>query len=197
MFLGFIGRVPPSAARVHGFLRIGNLLLLVMAIVAPLSAQELPTGEKTIQKLLAELVGEVRMLRNSLTLTSARQSRIQIEVERYRVQTDALNLVTNRLEDTRTELAAAIDSVEQFSHQKESAEAELGTTADATRRVDLESALKQVAANLDERKRQESQLREKEVRLAGTLRVEEAKLSVINSRLDAIASQLQVLETAK
>jgi chromosome segregation ATPase len=105
--------------------------------------------------------------------------------------------VTSRLEDTRTELAAAVDSAAQFAHQKESAEAELTTTADPTRRFDLESAVKQAVANLEERKQQELQLREKETRLADALRSEEAKLSTINSRLDSIAAQLQVMETVK
>lgn len=197
MFLRFVRRVPASATLISAVLRVAAILLLAIAITGPVSAQAVPASEQTVQDLLAELVGEVRMLRNSLSQTSARQSRIQIEVERYRVQTDTVNLVASRLEDTRTELAATVDSVVQFSHQFESGQAELTMTTDLTRRLDLESAVKQATTNLEERRRQESQLREKEARLVDSLRVEEAKLATINSRLDAMEGQLQAIETAK
>ena len=172
---------------------------LVIASLAALSlfAQGSPQSGKSVQDGLQELTSEVRQLRNSLNQSSARHSLVQIEVERYRMEHDTVTLISNRLEDTRTELASVVDSLPQLLKQADSVANQLKAAADPDRRTELEAALNDAQTSAEQHKQNEAQLRERESRLTDALRIEEAKLDAVSRRLDAVAAQLEAQEVAK
>jgi predicted RNase H-like nuclease (RuvC/YqgF family) len=162
--------------------------------VALLRSEALGQGsaqqDKAIQSVVEELVGEIRLLRESITQSNNRQSLILVEVERYRMQRDVVSGLSSRVEDTRTEINNVGESISQLGQQFEALNALVQSTTEPERRAVLENNAKEMQANIEQQKQRDSKLREQERRLAEKLQIEQTKLDALDQKLDALVELL-------
>jgi phage shock protein A len=143
-------------------------------------------GGSKQDQVIQELLGEVRQLRIALQHISVNAYRGQVLVERLRLQQEQVNRLTQELKSTRNQIRQL--KAEQLNTKDRLDEAE----KQQDKGVLSEEVVRRVRAALEEFKRQEQSLSEREIQVAGQLETERANLTDLNKRLDALELEMMV-----
>jgi chromosome segregation ATPase len=177
---------------------IAGLALVMLAGLSrasALHAQEKRSAESSKeddQQVLRTLLDEVRQLRLALQRSNALNHRVQITLERLRLQQGRVDSVARSLENVRSRMTDLKTARPQMEEQIKSAEELVARAADQSRREEMEYQLKETKARLASWARDEEQLRERETALVSELQIEQSKLSELNGQLEIMVRQLDV-----
>jgi predicted nucleic acid-binding Zn-ribbon protein len=158
--------------------------LLCLPFAAP--GQTPASDDKTLQTLMSE----VHQLRVALERSTQFAPRIQIAVERLKIQQEQVARVARQLDDWRRELDRNREHSQKVQQRLEQLSAAATSNTDLQHRKDFEAELSsfKLEAEQAEKSLQEMQVREAE--LANQLQSERAKLTDLNDRLDQIERSL-------
>jgi predicted nucleic acid-binding Zn-ribbon protein len=162
-----------------------KLLAFVFCFAFAVRAQA-PSDGQTIQTLLAE----VHQLRLALERSTQIAPRIQIAVERLKLQQKQVARVAKQLDDLRCELdhsRAEQPKIQQRLERLSSAEA---SATDPQQHKDFETELSVCKIEAEQAEKSLQQMQAREGELASQFQVEQAKLTELNDRLDQIERSL-------
>lgn len=136
--------------------------------------------------VVQELLGEVRQLRIALQRISVNAYRGQVLVERLRLQQEQVNRLTQELTSTRNQIS-------EMKSTQLGAKARLDETENQQEKglasASLTSRYKEV---LEDLKRREQSLSEREIQVSAQLETERENLTDLNKRLDALEVEMMV-----
>jgi len=165
-----------------------GIVLLVLFAPRGSHAQNAPpsaAGSKQ-DPVIQELLGEVRQLRIALQHISVNAYRGQVMVERMRLTQEQVNRRSQELTSTRNQIG-------QLKAEQGHAKEELDEAAKQQDKGTLsENVVRRGRAMLEELKRQEQVLSEREIQVVAQLEAERANLSDLNKRLDALELEMMV-----
>jgi chromosome segregation ATPase len=143
--------------------------------------------DKTLQQLLAE----VRELRLAVQRATSSHTRVQMLIERLRLQQSTIDGVSRQMDMVRAQLADLRNAKPQIEQQIKETEELLERTTDPNGRLDMESNIKLTKARLARLAPEEERLRNREVTLENELNNLQAKLIDLNSQLDALFNEMK------
>ena len=156
--------------------------------LTPSSAQSAQSsGELTLQALL----GEVHQLRVAMQRSNLNTYHAQITIERMKLQQQRVDRLNSQLNDTHQQLIEIRTRVTQFSTAAKNAESELMKEANVAKRAEREEVLQSLKGEIEMLTQKEQQQREIESQLQTQLQLEQAKLTELNERLDALQRELE------
>lgn len=159
------------------------LALLPLAIPAP--AQSTSNDAATMQALL----NEVRLLRHTVEKNMSLAPRMQLLLQRAQYQEQKVLRASQQLDEVRKQIAQETARQNGANERLAKIEQDISNESDAARRSQLEdmrAGLKLVVGNGPDQ-----QLRARETELSNALDAEQAALSDLNQKLDALESQLE------
>jgi DNA repair exonuclease SbcCD ATPase subunit len=182
-------RLIPCGARLFGsknkleFMRLISLLVCVsFTALAQTPASDVPT--------LQTLLVEVHQLRIALERSTQIAPRIQIAVERLKMQQEQVGHVAKDVDDARRELDHFRTEQGRIQQRVQSIENAVTETADPEKRRDLNDALGSSKQELDQAEKSAQQAQVREGELTSQLQSEQAKLTELNDRLNQIERAL-------
>ena len=143
--------------------------------------------DKTLQQLLAE----VRELRLAVQRATFSHTRVQMLIERLRLQQNTIDVVGRQMDMVRAQLADLRNAKPQIQQEMKETEELLERTTDPNGRLDIESRIKAIKARLARLAPEEDRLRNREVTLESELQNLQAKLNELNSQLDALFNEMK------
>ena len=165
-----------------------SLLAFVVLLFPSLSfCQAAPSDSQTLQALLSE----VRQLRQELHSTTSAMLRTQILVYRVQSQEAVVARASQRLDDARSKLAEIQNAHKRVAAGIRQYEENLSRTENPVESKPLEDALAQLKARLEELTTGEGDAQAKESDSELQLRVEQAKLTDLQDRLDRLDKSLE------
>lgn len=162
---------------------------IVFGFYAAAQAQPQPQDSQVIQALLSE----VHQLRIALERSSVIGPRIQLAVERVKLQQDAVRHIADQLEGVKHELEGVQSDEARISEMIRNAETTMSQTTDPVERKQLGEMLKEGKPHLEQQQRTEQSLRSREAELSGRLQTEQASLDGLNDRLNQIERALSAV----
>jgi hypothetical protein len=169
------------------FTFFGIALLVLFAPCQSQAQSATPNaGGSKQDQVVQELLGEVRQLRIALQHISVNAYRGQVMVERMRLQQEQVNRITQELSSIRNQIRQA--KSEQLNAKDELDEA----AKQQDKGVLSEDVVRRGRAMLEELKRQEQILSEREIQVAAQLEAERANLTDLNKRLDGLELEMMV-----
>jgi len=158
--------------------------LLCLAFAA--RAETPASDSQTLQHLLTE----VHQLRMALERSNQIAPRIQIAIERLKLQQEQVARVSKQLDDLRRELDHGRAEQPKIQQHLESLSSAATSATDPQQRKDFEAQLSifKMEAEQAEKSLQQMQLRESE--LSSQLQSEQAKLTELSDRLDQMERSL-------
>jgi chromosome segregation ATPase len=162
------------------------VLFVSVCVAAWAQAPPAPTDSSLIQALLSE----VHQLRLAIERSNALGPRIQLVVERVKMQQSVVTRVSDQLESTRRELDNVQAGQARSAEQIKAAETELSQATDPTRRQQMDLELKAFKPELERERQLIEGLRGREADLSSRLRSEQATLDGLNDRLNQIERTL-------
>jgi chromosome segregation ATPase len=174
---------------------IAMLAIIVSACaydVSVLHAQERTTesAREDDKQVLKALLEELRQLRLALQRSNSVSHRLQITVERLRLQQARVDSLTHSLENVRARMTDLKSARPQIEEQIKYAEELVVRGTEQNRRDEVEQHVKEMKARLASWSREENQLREREVALNLELQIEQNKLNELNAQLENMMRQL-------
>ena len=142
------------------------------------------------RQVLRALLDEMRQLRLALQRANAVNHRLQITVERLRLQQGRVDSIARSLENVRSRMSDLKSSRPQMEEQMKYVEEVLARATEQNRREQIELELKQMKARVASWSREEEQLREREAALTSELQIEQNKLNELNGQLENMIRQL-------
>lgn len=182
--------------RIKGSATSCLLCLAVLCLVTPTRAfaqsgkpvEPVQTGDG---QLLRSLLDEVRQLRLAIERSNLSAYRVQIAIERMRLQQGRVDALVRDLENLRLQVSNMKMTRAQAEARVKDLEDLMNNEADTARKAPLERQYKEAKRNLDAQGKWEEQHREREAQLNFRLQEEGAKLADFNNRLDALERELQ------
>jgi DNA repair exonuclease SbcCD ATPase subunit len=163
-------------------------LALILCSCLPAWPQAASADPQTLQNLLSE----VRQLRIVLERSAAIAPRIQIAVERLKLQQEQVARTSRELSDLRDRLDHSRSEFSRIQQRAQSLEASETQETDASKRHDLDEALKMTKLDGEQTEKSTQQMQAHESELAGQLQSEQSRLTELNDRLDQIERALNV-----
>ncbi len=151
-------------------------------------AEPLPDDDRQVLRALLE---EMRELRLALQRANVASYRLQVTLERIRLQQARVDSVSRAVENVRSRLSDLKASRPQMEEQIKYAEDLMNSTTDLKRRGELEQEIRAMKAHQSSRAREEEQSRNREAELILELQLEQAKLGDLNNQLDSMVRQLE------
>jgi chromosome segregation ATPase len=142
------------------------------------------------KQVLKALLDEIRQLRMALQRSNTLNHRLQITVERLRLQQGRVDSVARSLENARSRITDLRSARPQMEEQIKYAEEALTPALEQNRRNEIEREVKEMKARLASWSREEEQLREREAALTSELQGEQNKLNELNSQLENMVRTL-------
>lgn len=140
---------------------------------------------------LQQLITEVRELRLAVQRANFSHTRVQMLIERLRLQQSTIDGVNRQMDMVRAQLADLRMAKPQIEQQIKETEELLERATDPDGRLDIESRIKSMKARLARLAPEEDRLRNREVALEGELQNLQTKLNELNSQLDALFNELK------
>ena len=159
-------------------------ILILTGFAALVQAQAQPLD--TTQALLVE----VRQLRQALERSTLIGPRIQIAVERVKMQQDALSRVAQVAEESRKDLERAQDTLRGLTAKIKDSDAVVNQIANPEERKQVDSELREVKSRVEHFQAAEQSARARDAELQNRLRQEQALLDAANDRLNQIERAL-------
>ena len=137
-------------------------------------------------QVIQELLSEVRQLRIALQHISVNAYRGQVMVERLKLQQEQVNRLTQELNSTRNQIS-------EMRSTQVTAKARLdGAEKQQDKGLVSESLTARYKEGLEELKRREQSLSEREIQVTTQLEAERANLADLNKRLDALEMEMMI-----
>src|SRR5262245_11198812 len=177
-----------------------SLLALLLATPRTLLAQDSqpPAPERRNEaEPIQALLSEVRQLRIALQHLSLSAYRAQITVERLRLQQEQVNQLSKQLEGIRDSLSDSKARLQWVGERVKDMESRVSQESDPARRAQLEREYKDMKFDAERHAFWDQQQREREPQVAAKLQIEQAKLSELNDRLEALERELETDTTTK
>lgn len=168
-------------------------ILAAVALLASVATAPAPT-QTSDNATLQALVSEVRQLRLAIEKSVSLGPRMQLIFERARLQDQKVARISQQLDDVRKRLGDETARQTQATERLERVEQTLTSETDPQRRNELKEV--QVMLKAEAATGPDQQLAARESELANSLRTEQAILSELDGKLDAIERQLEALPAA-
>jgi chromosome segregation ATPase len=168
-----------------------RFLLLFACFCLPATSAEAQSSKTTDDKTLQALLNEVRLLRETLQRINLNAYRSQMIVERIREQNERVTRLDRMLEGIRDEMANLPTQISQISERAKTVESQIQQESDLKQRAQLEDMQKELKSLRDQQREKLERLRERESRLTTELQAEQAKLSDLEGRLDALEREIE------
>jgi chromosome segregation ATPase len=165
-----------------------TFLFLSLCSFSP-SSQSTESQTRTMEAILSE----IRQLRQDLQVAAASTRKAQIVIYRLHVQADVLERATERLENTKGELAQLDSQKKSLTEQIRQLEEMKDRPENEQRRKQFEDYLTNSKANLEAVGPREQELQAKQIELEADLRMEQAKWDRLQSELDRLENSLDSL----
>ncbi|HLJ45564.1 MAG TPA: hypothetical protein VKU01_06135 [Bryobacteraceae bacterium] len=140
---------------------------------------------------LQALLQEVHELRLALERSTLIGPRVEIAVQRLRLQQEQVTRTTGQLYDARREIDQAIGEQNKTAAQVEGLGKESQESTDPARRQSIESIVKQLKFEGEQQQKSLESLRSREAELSARLQTEQASLDELRSRLDRLEQSLE------
>jgi uncharacterized phage infection (PIP) family protein YhgE len=170
------------------YTRTMTRVILVLWIVSAAQAQTQAPAAPTLEKLLAE----VHQLRVALERSAQIAPRIQIAVERLKLQQEKVARTTQQLDELRRDLDGKRSDQPKIQQRLQAIENEANQAADPAQRRHLEEAMKEFKLEAEQREKALQQMQARDGELTGQLQTEQSRLMELNDRLDQIERALSV-----
>ena len=161
------------------------LLFPLCAIAA--AAQPQPSSP---DPLLQALLSEVHQLRVAIERSNTIGPRIQLTVERIKIQQSAVNRIADQLELVRRDLESRQGAVSRTAEDIRSGETMLTQASDPVMQRQLEAQIRELKSTLQMHQTQIEALRTHEADLSGRLHSEQSTLDGLNDKLDQMERSL-------
>jgi len=152
------------------------------------AAQAQTSDAPTLHALLAE----VHQLRLALERSTQVAPRIQIAVERLKLQQEKVARTAQQLDELRRDLDRSRSDQPKIQQRLQAIENEANQAVDPAQRRHLEEAMKQFKLEAEQREKSLQQMQAREGELSSQLQTEQARLTELNDRLDQIERALSV-----
>jgi chromosome segregation ATPase len=156
------------------------------ALTAPVNQSAQADNGQPMQAL----VSEVRELRLAIQRSNLSSYHAQVTLERLRLQQPRVDRLSDKLEKVRSEIALIKARQAKAPEDTRYLENELGKEKDPAKRRSLEESLQLIKRYPE----QLAECQEEETQLIAQLQPEQAKLSELNGRLDALQKELEALD---
>jgi chromosome segregation ATPase len=163
-----------------------TVLFVSLCLAGRAQSPPAPSDSSVIQALLSE----VHQLRLALERSNTIGPRIQLAVERVKLQQPAVTRLSEQLESVRRDLERAQPDEARFVGQIKAMETELSQTVDPAARNRMESTVKEMQIALEQGQKVVAALRSREAELSARLQTEQATLDGLNDRLSQIERAL-------
>jgi predicted nucleic acid-binding Zn-ribbon protein len=163
-------------------------VIFVLWIVSAAQAQTQAPAAPTLETLLAE----VHQLRLALERSAQIAPRIQIAVERLKLQQEKVARTAQQLDELRREVDRGRLEQPKIQQRLQSIENETKQAGDPAQRRHLEEAMKDFKLEAEQREKSLQQMQAREGELTGQLQTEQNRLTELNDRLDQIERALNV-----
>lgn len=132
------------------------------------------------------LINEIRELRRTLQDYTIANARVQIAIERLKVQQTRVDHLSNEKETLQSQIEEAVTSYQQAEDVAKSFDQQIVSESDPITRINIEREHKNMANILEQHKRREQRLRERDVQLAAQLQIERAALIELQNNLEGL-----------
>lgn len=163
-------------------------VISLLWVLSAAQAQSQTSDAPTLHALLAE----VHQLRLALERSAQIAPRIQIAVERLKLQQDKVGRTAQQLDELRRDLDRSRLDQPKLQERVQAIESQAGQAVDPAQRRDLEQGLKQFKLEAEQAEKSLLQMQAREGELAGQLQSEQARLTELNDRLDQIERALSM-----
>ena len=186
-------------SRVKGLSLVG-LVLLTIVVCASFSNSRLrttqanPAPQGDSGQPMQAILNEVHLLRLAIQRSNLNTYHAQVTLERFRLQQQQVNRLNEKMDSVRARLAKIKLDQDGISEEVKQAESNLAKEADPAKRRELEKVQQGLKLGMDHIAKLETQVREEETQLVGQLQVEQAKLTELNERLDALQKELEIVD---
>lgn len=153
--------------------------------------QPVEPAQSNYDKTLQQLLAEVRELRLAVQRATFSHTRVQMLIERLRLQQNNIDGVVRQIDMVRAQLADLRNAKLQIQQEIKETEELLERTTDLNGRLVMESRIKSTKARLARIAPEEDRLRNREVTLEGELQNLHSKLNELNSQRDVLFSELK------
>jgi hypothetical protein len=161
---------------------------LLMCFCFAARAQAPASDGQTLQTLLAE----VHQLRIALERSTQIAPRIQIAVERLKLQQEHVARVSRQLDDLRRELDHSRSEQPKRLQRLQAMENEVTQNTDPKTQKDVNNMLSMFKLETEQAEKYLQQIQVREGELASQLQSEQSKLMELNDRLDQMERALNV-----
>ena len=165
-----------------------KLASFLMCFCFAARAQAPASDVKTLQTLLAE----VHQLRIVLERSSQIAPRIQIAVERLKLQQEHVARVARQLDEIRRDLDRTRSDQPKIQQRVQTLDDEVNQAVDPGRRKALDDEAKMLKLESVQQEKSLQQMQAREGELMSQLQSEQARLTELNDRLDQIERALNV-----
>jgi chromosome segregation ATPase len=145
-------------------------------------AQTAPQDSQVTQTLLAE----VRQLRNDLQNAAATIQRVQIVMYRLQAESSVLDRATQRFEQARAACTEAEEQRKMLTVQIEHAQTQARESQTPAEQTDVEKMISNLKSQVEMFSLQEQQCQVERADAESQLRIEQAKMSDLEGRLDKL-----------
>jgi len=184
------------------------LCLAALCLIAPATAlaqtskltDSAPVNDKADKdkanenQIITALLEEVRLLRLALEGKNMTASRLQMAIERIKLQQETVNRLAKELEETRTKLADLKVMVTRMTEYTKDMEIQIRNEMFPAKRVEMEKQLRMLKIEVEALQTLQQRQLEREVLLNMQLQTEQTKLRDLNDKLDALDDELDGLK---
>ena len=168
-------------------IRATFLFLSLFSFSRPLPAQTIEPQTRTLEAVLSE----IRLLRQDLQTAAAATRKAQIVIYRLHLQAEVLERATERLENTKSEIAQLESQENSLTEQIKQLEEMKDRPENEQRRKQFEDHLTNTKANLEAVGPREQELQAKKLQLEADLRAEQARWDRLQDELDRLENSLE------
>jgi chromosome segregation ATPase len=173
------------------------LLFLTVLVFASFGRSQTATSNAKVaqgdnEQTMQALLNEVRQLRLAIQKSNLSAYHAQVLIERMRSQRQSMDRLTDRLRETRNQIAGLKMPLADFLAELKKIEGRLSQEHDAEKRQDLEEQQETFKTRLGTLAQEEARLREVESQSAAQLQIEQARLAELNDQLDALQRELEM-----
>jgi len=170
------------------YTRTMTRVIFVLWMFSAAQAQTQAPATPTIEALLKE----VHQLRLALERLAQIAPRIQIAVERLKVQQEKVARTAQQLEELRRDLDRRRSDQPKIQQRLQAIESQASQAVDPGRRRELDEGLKMFKVEAEEHEKSLQQMQAREGELSGQLQTEQSRLTELNDRLDQMERALNV-----
>ena len=179
------------------WLCLATFCLIVPATAFAQSSKTTEAVSSNDNAIIRVLLDEVHLLRLALEQKNTTSSRLQVLVERVRLQQEMVSRQIKDLDEVRNKLVELKISQLRTTDAIKELEAQFRSESFPIRRAELDKQIKALKAEQEPFQQRQQRLQEQETQMASQLQIEQAKLRDLNDRLDALEQEFDPLPSKK